>query len=134
MMPSRGKSRRDEPPAWRWILEQIFGLIRQFGNSVIWALVVGFMIYQVAQTFRAFAGHVSVADLVFEISAHLNIVIAASVALSGLSTGLWLNELRRHRSTRKRLTIRTASLEKRLDPNRESSLLTSEGTTREEDQ
>jgi hypothetical protein len=133
-MPAKRKNRRDEPPVWRWVLEQIFTLIRQFGNSLIWAAVVGFMIYEVAQTFRAFAGHVSVADLALKISAHLNLVITASVALSGVTTVLWLNECRRHKSTRKRLTLRTASLEKRLDPNRESSLLTSEGTTREEDQ
>lgn len=92
------------------------------------------MIYEGAQTFRAFAGYVSVADLALQISAHLNILITASLALSGLTTGLWLNEYRRHKNTRKRLTLRTEYLEKKLDPNRESSLLTREGMTREEDQ
>lgn len=92
------------------------------------------MIYEVAETFRAFAGHVSVADLALKISAHFNFVVTASLVTSGLTTALWANEYRRHKNTRKRLTSRTESLEKRIDRNRESSLLTPEGMTREEDQ
>jgi len=133
-MPSTGRGERDEPPALRWILAQIFALIRQFGNSFIWAPVICFMIYEVAETFRAFAGHVSVADLALKISAHFNFVVTASLVTSGLTTALWANEYRRHKNTRKRLTSRTESLEKRIDRNRESSLLTPEGMTREEDQ
>ncbi len=133
-MPSKRKRDGNHVPAWRWLAGQIFDLLRRFGNSAIWAAVTCFLIWEGGHTLQAFAGRTSVANLIIEVAARLNATIVASVTLSGVSLGLWLNECRRHRSTRKRLTERTAVLELRLDPKRESSLLTPEGTTRAGDQ
>lgn len=129
-------SKRKQQPqsAWRWLAGEVIGLIRQFGNSMLGACVTCFLIYSVAHTFQAFAGRISVADLALKIAANLNVAIAASLTLSGVTTVLWGNECRRHRNTRKRLTERTQFLELKLDKNRASSLLTRKGTTREGDQ
>lgn len=135
-MASNGTRRRDQnhPPAWRWLLGELFSLVRQFGHSLIWGGVACFLIFEAAHTFQAFAGKVSIADLAFRIAAQINATVAASLTLSGLTTAMWANECRRHRNTRRRLTERTTKLELKLDKNRESSLLTREGTTREGDQ
>jgi hypothetical protein len=130
-VPSKGKKDEDRAPFLRWFLGEIFSLIRQFGNSLVWGTVTCFLVYYVAHTFEAFAGKVSIASLALQIAAHVNVVVAA---LSGVTTALWANECRRHRKTRKRLTERTGALELRLDRNRESSFLTREGTTRQGDQ
>jgi hypothetical protein len=74
----------------------------------------------------------SLSNLFLRISCFLT--VGASLTVSGVTSTLWANECRRHRNTRKRLTGRTGLLERRLDPHRESSLLTPEGTTREGDQ
>lgn len=134
MASTKRKKERNQPPFWRWLLREVLGLIRQFGNSIIWAGVTAFLIFEVAHTFQAFAGKTSIADLALKIATQLNLTVEASLALSGVTSGLWINECRRHRNTRKRLTERTEALELRLDRNRESSLLTREGTTREGDQ
>jgi hypothetical protein len=131
---NKQKKRQNKAPFWRWILGEILGLIRQFGNSIIWAIVTVFIVYEVAQTFQAFAGKTSVADLALKIASQINLTVGASLTISGVTSALWANECRRHRKTRKRLTERSAALELRLDPHRESSLLTREGTTREGDQ
>ena len=120
--------------AWRWLTMELFGLIRQFGSHVIWAGVGLYLIHESADTIRAFVGHTSVANLVVSIAAHLNVVIVGSLTLSGVATGAWALEYRRHRKTRERLTARITALEMRVDPNRTSSLLTTEGTTRSGDQ
>lgn len=135
-MASNGRRRnnQNQPPAWRWLLAEIFSLVRQFGHSLIWAAVACFLIFEGAHTFRAFAGTVSIADLALKIATRINLTVALSLTLSGVTTALWANECRRHRNTRRRLTERKAELELRLDKNRESSLLTREGTTREGDQ
>lgn len=121
-------------PAWRWLAGQVIDLIRRFGNSLIWAGVTCFLIWEAARTLQAFAGRTSVASLIFEVAAKLNATVTASIALTGVSMVLWINECRRHRNTRKRLTERTTALELRIDGTRESSLLTREGTTRKGDQ
>jgi len=133
-MPPKSNTDSGHRLTWRWFLGEVFGVVRQFGNAAIWAFVTCFLIYEVAHAFQSFAGRVSIADLVFTIAAHVNLTIAASLALSGLTTALWVNEYRRHRNTRRRLTQRTTDLEKRIDSQRESSLLTPEGLTREGDQ
>lgn len=133
-MPSKGKRGGKPVSTGRWLAGQAVDLVRRFGNSAIWAGVTVFLIRESANTIQAFAGRNSVANLAFEIAGKLNATVEASVALSGVSLGLWVNECRRHRNTRKRLAERTTTLELRLDPNRESSQLTPEGTTRKGDQ
>lgn len=132
-----GDKRRKGPkqrPAWRWLFGELLSLVRQFGHHVIWAAVACFFIWELAHTFQAFAGRTSIADLALNIATRINLTLGLSLTLSGITTTLWLNECRRHRNTRRRLTERTEELELRLDKNRESSLLTREGTTREGDQ
>ena len=133
-MPSKRKRAGMPTPAWRWWGGQICDLIRRFGNSAIWAGVTCFFIWECGHSLQAFAGKISIAKLILSVAAKLNVIVAASLTLSGVTTGLWANEWRLHRKTRKRLAQRTVALEKRLDGKRESSLLTPEGTTREGDQ
>jgi hypothetical protein len=105
-------------------------MIRQFGGTLIWAGVVAYGIYVAGNTFKAFAGQTSIANFVVELAAHVNITIAISVSVSGVASVMWYLEHKRHRKTRERLTSRISQLEKILDPNRQSSRLTTEGTTR----
>jgi membrane protein implicated in regulation of membrane protease activity len=119
---------------WRWFLGHVFELVRQFGNSVIWAAVVCFFVWEAGHALMAFAGRTSIANLALAVAAKVQATIMLSLAATGTTTFLWLNEARRHKNTRQRLTQRTEELEKRLDLNRESSQLTRRGTTREEDQ
>ncbi len=135
-MASNGKRRKNQShtSAWRWFFGEIFSLIRQFGHSLIWGMVACFLIYEGSRTFRAFAGTISIADLALKVATQINLTIGLSLTLAGVTTVLWANECRRHRNTRIRLTERKAELEKRIDKNRESSLITREGTTREGDQ
>lgn len=116
--------------AWRWLAVQAMTLIRQFGSTLIWAGVVLYLIHETADTVKAFAGQSSVANFVVDLAAYLNATVMGSVALTGVGGGMWVLEYRRHRKTRERLTARITSLEKKLDPNRASSELTTEGTTR----
>jgi hypothetical protein len=107
-------------------------LVRQFGNTAIWASVVIYLIRATADTVKAFAGRTSDANFNFVVAlaAHLNATVVGSVTLTGVTSCLWALEYRRHRKTRQRLTARITDLELRLNPNRTSSQLTTEGTTR----
>ncbi len=125
--PKKSKSRDD--PAWKWLARQLLALVRQFGNTVIWAAVCIYAIYQVGLTLRAFAGKQSVASLLLKVAAHVSLVITVSVAISIGMTGMYLFEHRRHRETRARLTARNIELEGKLDKSRSSSGLSPQGTT-----
>jgi hypothetical protein len=128
--PREKRNGSSQPPAWRWITMQLMTLIRQFGNTVIWASVVIYLIHATADTVKAFAGRTSVANFVVALAAHLNATVVGSVTLTGVTSCLWALEYRRHRKTRERLTGRITDMELRLDHNRTSSQLTTEGTTR----
>jgi hypothetical protein len=123
------KSKNQGAPAWKWIARSLLALVRQFGNTAIWAAVCVYAIYQAGATLRAFAGKTSVANLLLSIAAHVSVVITASVTVSIGVTGLCLNEYRRHRKTRERLTARITQLETMLDRNRSSSGISTQGTT-----
>lgn len=116
-----------------WVIAQCFGLVRQFGSTLIWASVVGFLIREAGRTLRAYAGRTSIANVILSLSAHVNITVVISVTLAGVTSLLWGWEIRRHRRTRERLTGRITKLELLIDPGRKSSLLTPLGTTREGD-
>jgi len=73
------------------------------------------------------------ADLKFGLFANVTVVFTISITLSGLSIGLYLRERGNHRRTRERLAARIKELEIKIDPNRTSSKLTSEGLTRRDD-
>lgn len=122
-----------QPRARIWLARQIIGLVRQFGSTLIWAGVLVYFIHATSETLEAFAGQTSRANLIVSLSAHVNLTIALSVTLAGVATAIAALEYRRHRKTRERLTARITQLELILDPNRQSSMLTTQGTTREGD-
>lgn len=130
---SKLKKSQADVPVGRWFLAQVFLLLRQYLGQAIWAAVLVVLFYFCSDTLKAFAGKVSVANFLLSVAAHLDWAIKASVGVSGVTTVAWLNEYRRHKRTRERLSSRITALEKRLDPNRTSSELTPEGTTRTED-
>lgn len=115
-------------------MQQILGLVRQFGNTIVWAAVCIYLIYQAGATLRAFAGRTSVADLLLSIAGHVSITVTISMTLTLTMTGMYLLEYRRHRITRERLTKRILQLELQIDPNRTSSGISTQGTTRIGDQ
>lgn len=123
------KAKGKGEPAWKWFGRSLFSLIRQFGNTAIWAAVCIFAIWEAGTTLRAFAGRTSVANLLLSIAAHVSLSVAISVAVSIGMTGMYLYEYRRHRKTRERLTARITQLEVRLDPHRSTSGISTEGTT-----
>lgn len=124
----------NQTPAWRWLVQQFFSLVRQFGNTIIWATVCIYLIYQLGATLRSFAGTTSVANLLLSIAGHVSITVTVSMAFTLTMTGMYLLEYRRHRSTRERLTKRITQLELQIDPNRTSSGISTQGTTRIGDQ
>ena len=127
---SKDRRQKQEPPVTaRWILTNVFALIRRFGSRVSILAGLAYGVHEARIAITAFADKTSAASLMIEVAGHLNVTIAVSVAIAGLSTGLWANEYRRHRNTRERLTNRITALELRIDPKRTSSSLTSQGMT-----
>jgi hypothetical protein len=125
--PSKSKGKGE--PVWQWFAREILGLVRQFGNTIIWASVCLYFIAQAGITLRAFAGRTSVANLLLNIASKVSVTVDISVAISLTMTGLYLYEYRRHRKTRERLTTRITQLEIQIDPNRSTSGISTEGTT-----
>ena len=123
------KSKVQGEPAWKWLAREILALVRQFGNTVIWAGVCLFLIEQAGVTLRAFAGKTSVANLLLSIASNVSVTVDISVAISVTVTGLYLYEYRRHRKTRERLTARITQLELQIDRKRSTSGISTEGTT-----
>jgi len=87
-----------------------------------------------ADAVKSFAGKQSFADLRFGILADIRFVYTVSMAVGAAGAGLYLRERKLHRKTRERLATRITTLEKGIDPARTSSLLTSLGQTRQEDE
>jgi len=130
-LTDRRPKRSNDPgePGWKWVTRELLALIRQFGNTAVWAGVCVYAIYQIGVTLRAFAGKQSVANLLLNVAAHVSLTAAVSVTVSIGTTGMYLYEYRRHRKTRERLTVRITDLERRLDRNRSSSGISTQGTT-----
>jgi len=126
---SKDVNASDQPPFWRWFFGNIFLLVRQFGSQAIWISALMFCVREGRIAITAFAGRNSTANVIMQVAAHLNVTIAVSIAVTGLATGFWANEYRRHRNTRERLTKRITQLEKHINPERSSSLLTTQGLT-----
>ncbi len=117
----------------RWVLENIFSLLRQYGNSMFLTAVLLYAIKKGSESLVAFAGKTSIASLALKLATELNSTVSISVTIAGLTSFLYWNEFRRHRKTRERLTSRITMLELKLDPNRSSSSLTSQGMTQDQD-
>jgi hypothetical protein len=132
------KLKQHEPPppssTFRWFFGNIFKLIRKHGGTIAVCTLVAYCVHETSRTFIAYAGKTSMANLVFNLFAHLEAVWTLSLTMTGVSVMLYLRERKLHRKTRDRLTDRIAELELRIDPNRTSSLLTPEGLTRKEDE
>jgi hypothetical protein len=125
----RKRSKIKGEPAWRWLGRELFGLVRQFGNTAIWAAVCLSLIFEVGTTLRAFAGRTSAANLLLSIASNVSITVEVSVAISVTMTGMYLFEYWRHRKTRERLAARITHLEKQIDAKRSTSGISTEGTT-----
>jgi hypothetical protein len=132
MTASKGKSQKNKSD-FRWFVGSIFNVIRRFGHQLIWAGLLGYLGHLTANVVIAFAGKPSNANLGVRIAANLNVAVTVSLAVTGLSIGLYLRERKLHRETRERLTARLTTLELRVNPTRTSSRLTPEGLTRKED-
>jgi hypothetical protein len=130
------KPNKPEPKLSKWFFGHLFSLIRRHGNFAMGCILFGYCFQRAATALQAFAGHRSFADLKlgFGLYASVTFVFTVSITLSGLSIGLYLRERGNHRRTRERLTARVKELEIKIDPNRTSSNLTSEGLTRRDDQ
>jgi len=90
--------------------------------------------HEASLAFVAYAGKTSLADLTLRVLANVSVVWTMSLTLSGISITLYVRERRLHRKTRERLTARVTELELKIDPQRTSSLLTPQGTTRKGDE
>jgi hypothetical protein len=119
--------------ALRWLAAQAVSLLRQFGSQILWVSLLAYLIRESADTFQAFVGRTSSANVILGVAAGVNITVAISVTVSLAASALWLLEYKRHRRTRERLTGRITDLELKLDPGRTSSQLTRQGTTRRGD-
>ena len=128
MAEHKRKSKGKEEPA-HWLAREILGLVRQFGNTIIWAGVCLFFIEQAGTTLRAFAGRNSNANLLLNIASKFSVTVDISIAISVAMTGAYLYEYRRHRKTRERLTARITQLETYIDKKRSTSGISTEGTT-----
>jgi hypothetical protein len=127
------KKQTSGPTTARWFLGSLFNLLRRFGSQVIWVTLLAYAVHSAAIVFIAYAGQTTNANLAIRIATHLNVAFAFSFSATGISAALYIREYKRHRVTRERLTARTKELELQIDPNRTSSLLTSQGLTKKED-
>lgn len=126
-------SPKADPSTFRWFLGHIFSLIRRHGNVIAFWLGMGYIARQTSLAFITFAGRTSTASLSLAMMANISFVWTASIAMTGLSTSLYLRERSLHRKTRERLATRITELELKIDPHRTSSLLTSKGLTQKGD-
>jgi hypothetical protein len=97
-------------------------------------LGIGYCAHEASVALRAYAGHVSTADLSLRILGSFAGVFSLNIATSGLSISLYLKERQQHRATRQRLAAEKEVLEKLLDSKRTSSLLMPDGQTRKGDE
>lgn len=128
------KPKGGRPPFWRWFFGQFFSITRKHGNIIVLWAGIGYCAHQLSLGLIAYAGKSSFANLSLSVMANVSFVWTASLTLSGLSVSLYLRERALHRRTRERLAARITELEVLIDPNRTSSLLTSDGLTRKEDE
>jgi hypothetical protein len=130
----RAKQGERATPFFRWLFGHIFSFFRRFGAQIILWAGIGYCVHEIAAAFAAYAGKTSYANLAFNFASSISVVWSVTITVSGLSIHLYLRERKLHRATRERLTARITTLEKQIDPGRTSSLLTSKGLTRKEDE
>jgi hypothetical protein len=136
---TNGNAKPAEPlpvsiPFKNWFWGNVFDLLRSNGRFALVCAVIAFCAYEVSVSVRSFAGQISIASITLKVLANVVVKWSITISVSGLSIALYFRERNQHRETRKRLASRIAELEIRLDPNRTSSQLTTEGLTRKEDE
>jgi hypothetical protein len=136
-----GKNKKAQPAnqqapssAFRWFFGSVFNLIRKLGQSVVMWCGIAWCVHEASISIVAFAGKSTAASMALNVLANVSVVWGSSVFVSGISVSLYFVERSKHRKTRDRLTDRITELERKIDPNRTSSLLTPEGLTRKEDE
>jgi hypothetical protein len=133
---SKGKKQKNEvvPPKsiGRYFVQRSFWLLGKHGRFAILAAAVCYCAWVIADAVKAFAGKQSSAEMHF--FADIRFAYTVSVAVGITGAALYWREVRLHRRTRERLAARITALEKAIDPNRTSSLLTPLGLTRQEDE
>lgn len=120
--------------SFRCVFGHIFRLARKQGGLLLISAVVAYSAHEFSIAAIAFSGKTSIADVTLKVLASIKTVWTLSISLSGISVTLFLRERSLHRNTRERLTKRITELELRIDPQRTSSKLTSQGLTRKEDE
>src|SRR5258708_2176534 len=98
-------------PTARWLLGNIFGVLRKHGNAIVMWCGIGWCVHEISVAFIAYAGRTSLATLSLSVLANLSVVWTLSVSVSGLAITLYLRERSQHRRTRDRLTDRITDLE-----------------------
>jgi hypothetical protein len=140
---AKDKRKKDSPKSpstpkifnyWRYILQRSFWLVGKHGRNAIFTGGACYCVWVIADALKAFAGRQSNANLHFALFADIRFAYTVSVAVGITGAGLYLRERHLHRKTRERLATRITELEKVVDPSRTSSLLTSLGMTRKEDE
>lgn len=128
------KSRkRAGPNDFRWFVGSIFNLIKRFGNTAVWVLLLAYCAHEAALVLVAYGGRTTNANLALRIAANLNWEITISVTTTVFSLVLLLRERKLHKKTRERLAARITHLEELRNPSRTSSGLTPEGLTQKGD-
>jgi hypothetical protein len=82
---------------------------------------------------KSLAGHYTFSDIGIKVIGDFKVSEAVSYLFGAGGLGYGLRERKLRRQTTERLTQRTITLEKAMDPNRTSSHLTTRGTTNPED-
>jgi hypothetical protein len=110
----------------------------RIGLALIKYGTIGFCVWALAPAFQAFAGKTTLANFGISLIADLKAnsvfshIVTGIFGLGGAAYGL--RERAHKRKEINRLGNRVVQLEKRLDPNRTSSGLTLDGTSRPEDE
>ena len=103
------------------------------GRGLKWGFWV-FLAWQARLTLTAFAGRATATSLIMALGANVSIAVVASWTAT-IMFAVWVFfERRLRKGTAERLTMRIKELELVLDRRRSSSLLTTRGDTRPEDQ
>lgn len=102
-------------------------------KTIVQYSFLAFCVYYIYRSIAVLAGKATFASLGLSVLGNIQVSDGIYIVLTGGSIiyGLGQRELRRRNI--KRLTERPIEMEKRLDPNRSSSGLTTRGTTRPED-
>jgi hypothetical protein len=115
------------------LLSQTIDIVAVLGRAAIYGICIIWVASYMRDAFVSFAGQHTDANLSFSLITKLQADrwLAYLFGVSGVGYGLFERNLRRRNI--KRMTNRSEKLEKLIDPQRSSSSLSPEGSTRKED-